>query len=104
MADQLAGLVAAGTEAHAVDDVVETAFEGVQEMFAGDALSSEGFFEQVAELAFEQAVVAAGALFFAELETVADQLRFAILAVLAGGEVALFDGALFSVTALALQK
>ena len=67
-------------------------------------LVREGLLEQVAELAFEQAVVAAGLLFFAQLETVADDLRLAILAVLAGSEVALFDGALFGVAALAFQK
>ena len=49
-------------------------------------------------------IVTAGFLLFAKLETVADDLRFAILAVLAGSEIALFDGALFGVAALALQK
>ena len=67
-------------------------------------LVREGLLEQVAELAFQQAVVAAGLLLFAQLEAIADDFRLAILAVLAGSEVALFDGALFGVAALAFQK
>ena len=63
-----------------------------------------GLLEQIAELAFEQLIVAAGLLLFAELQAVADDLRFAILAVLAGSEIALFDGALFGVAALAFQE
>ena len=52
------------------------------------------------ELAFQNAVVTARLLFLAQLEPVADDLGFAILAVLPGSKVALFDGALFGVTAL----
>ena len=63
-----------------------------------------GFLEQVAELAFEQLIIAAGLLLFAKLQAVADDLRLAILAVLAGREVALFDGALLGVAALAFQE
>ena len=73
-------------------------------LLAGDALGAEGVLEQIAELAFQQAVVAARFLLFAQLQTVADHLRLAILAVLAGSEVALFDGALLGVAALAFQK
>jgi hypothetical protein len=43
-------------------------------------------------------------LFFAKLQTVADKLRFSILAMLAGNEVAALDGALIRVAALALQE
>ena len=63
-----------------------------------------GLLEQVAELRFEQPVVAAGLLLFAELEAVADDLGLAILAVLAGNEIAALDGALFGVAALAFQE
>ena len=74
-------------------------------VFAGDALHAAlAFSNSVAELAFEHAVDAADLLLFAKLQAVADDLRLAILAVLAGNEIALFDGALFGVAALAFQK
>ena len=60
--------------------------------------------ESIAELRFEKPIITAGLLLFAELQAIADQLRLAILAVLAGNEVALFDGALLGVAALALQE
>ena len=53
---------------------------------------------------FENAVDAADLLFLAELETVADDFGFAVFTVLAGNEVALFDGTLFSVAALTLEE
>jgi hypothetical protein len=62
-----------------------------------------GLFEPAAELTFQDAVDAAHFLFFAELQAVADDLRFAVLTVLSGDEVALFDGALLAVTTLALE-
>src|SRR5262249_36536943 len=43
-------------------------------------------------------------LFFAKLQTIAHQLRFTVFAMLPWDEVTLFDGALLTVTALALQK
>src|SRR5580700_1804328 len=100
MADQLTRLAAAGPEAHAIDHVVEPPLERIKHVVAGDALGAEGALKQVAELAFHEAVVAAGLLLFAQLETIANNFRLAILAVLAGSEVALFDGALFGVAAL----
>ena len=89
VADHLARLRAAGAEAHAVDDVVQTALlEHAEQVFAGDALHRAGLLEHVAELRFEQAVIPAGLLLFAKLQAVADDLRLSILAVLAGNEVA----------------
>jgi hypothetical protein len=67
-------------------------------------LDRSGLLEVVAELAFQHAVDAAGLLLFAQLQAVADDLRLAILAMLPGNEVALFDGALLGVAALAFQK
>src|SRR5260370_14350249 len=104
VAHELAGLIAAGAESHAVHDAVQAPFERPQKILASDALLSGGLLEQVAELVLQQAVVAARFLLFAQLQAIANQFRLAILAVLAGSEVALLDGALFSVTALPFQK
>jgi hypothetical protein len=43
-------------------------------------------------------------LLFPQLEAIPDYLRLPIFAMLAGSEIALFDGALLGVAALALQK
>ena len=95
---------AAGAEAHAVDHAIQAAFQVGQHHIAGDAFGQRGLLEVVAELGFEQAVDAAGLLLFAQLQAIADQLRLAVLAMLPGDEVALFDGALLGVAALAFQK
>src|ERR1039457_889311 len=102
--DNLAGLGAAGAEAHAVDDAVEAALQGGHQVVAGDALGQGALFEGAAELPFQNAVHAACLLFFAKLQAVAHNLLRAIFAMLAGNEVALFDGALFRVAAFAFQK
>src|SRR5579859_1556320 len=104
VAHDLARLGAAGAETHAVNDIIEPAFEPHEEVLAGDAFLVRGLFEPVAKLRFEQSVDAAELLFFAELEAVADQLRLAILAMLSGNEIALFDSALLAVTALTFEK
>ena len=65
---------------------------------------TQAFSIQIAELAFEKLIIAARLLLFAKLQTVADDLRLAILAVLAGSEIALFDGALLGVAALAFEE
>ena len=63
-----------------------------------------GLFEKIAELLLQHAVVPARLLLFAQLQTVAHDLGPAVFAVLAGGEVALLDGALFGVAALTFQE
>ncbi len=75
-----------------------------KKVLAGNALLVRGLFEPIAKLRFKQPVDAAQLLLFAELETVAHQLRLAILTMLSGNEVALFDSALLAVTALAFEK
>src|SRR4030095_15398859 len=102
VSNELASLCTAGCEAHAVDHVVEAAFQVTQQVFARDALLFRSFFKQVAKLALEYAEVAAGALLFAKLHAVADQLGLLVFAMLARGEVSLFDRALLGVAALAL--
>src|SRR6185437_3912607 len=82
VAHNLARLCAAGAEAHAIDDAVHAAFEARHEVFAGDALAGRGLLIGAAELPFEDAVNAPHLLFFAKLQPVADNLRFAIFTVL----------------------
>ena len=75
-----------------------------EKVLAGDSLLVRGLFEPVAELSFEQPVHAAQFLFFAELQAVAHELGLAVFPMLAGNEVAFFDGALLAVAALAFQE
>src|SRR5580700_2788353 len=104
MANQLASLGARSGQAHAVKCVVETPLQHVEHVLAGDTLGRAGFFEQIAELAFEKLIVASRFLLLAKLEAVADNLRLTIFAVLPRREVALLDGALLGIAALAFQK
>src|ERR1700728_1096614 len=104
MANQLAALRAAGGQPHAVGNVVEALFERSQHQFASDTFLLNGFFIEIAELALQNLIVTAGLLFFAKLQTIADYFGFLVFAVLTRSEVALFNGTLFSVAALALQK
>ena len=104
VAHQLAALGARSSEAHAIDHVVQPALQHVQHVVAGDALHGAGLLKQIAELAFEQLIIAARLLLFPELQAIAHNLRFTILAMLARNEVALFDGALLGVAALAFEE
>ena len=104
VAHDLPRLRAAGAKAHAVNDAVQAALETTQQVLAGDAFHVRGFFKADAELGFKHAVDAARFLLFAQLQAVAHQLGFAVFAMLPRNEVALFNGALLAVAALALQK
>jgi hypothetical protein len=55
-------------------------------------------------LGFEQTVDSARLLLFTQLQAVTDQFSLAILAMLAGNEVALFDRAFLRMAAFTLQK
>src|SRR5664279_2939887 len=103
VAHYLAGLRPAGAEAHAEDHAVQTAFQVLHQVFAGDALLQRCLLEGDAELPFQHAVHAADFLFLAKLQAVADNLLGPVLTVLPGNEVALFDGALLAVAALAFE-
>jgi hypothetical protein len=70
----------------------------LQEQFAGDTRLARGFLKVVAELVFQGEIHALGLLLFAELQAVAYDFGFAVLAMLAGSKVALFHGALVSET------
>src|SRR5690606_38443297 len=54
--NQLTGFRTSRTEAHAIHDVVETAFEQLQQVFAGSALTAGSFLVVTAELALQHAV------------------------------------------------
>ena len=100
--DQFEG--AARAEAHAINHAVQTALQVAHQVVAGDALLVRGFFEAGAELALQHAVDAPDFLLLTKLQAVAHDLRLAGLPVLSGNEVALFDGALFGVAALAFEE
>src|SRR6185437_44806 len=105
VANKLAGLAARNREAEAVGDVVETGLELLQQQFAGDAGLVRGLLIVGAELRLEGEVHALGLLLLTQLQTIADELLDLLrLAVLAGGEVALFDGALVGKALRALEE
>src|SRR5271165_4542368 len=101
--DELPGLTPRHRESEAVDDVVEPALQLLEQHLAGDALGAGGAFEIVAELLFLGEVDALRLLLLAKLQAVAHDFRLAVLAMLAGGEIAFFDSALFAVAAFTLQ-
>src|SRR5438874_618035 len=104
MAHQLACLTARCGKAHAVDDVVETRLQLLQQLFAGHALGAGGLLKVIAELFFQREIDALGFLLFAQLQTVADDLGFAVLAMLSGGVVTLLDRTFFAETICALEE
>ena len=104
VAHELARLRPRGREPEPVDHVVEPALEHLEQQHARDALLPIGRLEVAAELVLEHAVGALDLLLLAQLDAVADHLRLARAAVLAGRHVALLDRALLRVAALALQE
>jgi hypothetical protein len=101
---QLARLTAGGPEAETENNAIKTALELLQEQFAGDAGLARGLLEVVAELAFLGEVDALCFLLFAQLQAVAYNFSLAVLAMLAGSEVALFNGAFVAEALRAFQK
>ena len=94
VANDLAGLAAATREAEAVADVVEAGLKLLEQEFAGDAGLVRGLLVVGAELGLQGEVDALRLLLLAKLQAVADDLlHLAGLAMLAGGEVALLNGA-----------
>jgi hypothetical protein len=96
VADQLTRLPAGHSEAEAVNDVVQTALQLLQKHFAGYTPGAGRFFEIVAELAFLGEVNPLGFLLLAQLQAVANDLGFAVLAMLAGSKITLLDGTLIA--------
>src|SRR5580693_6401894 len=91
-------------EAQAVDHVIQTAFQLLQQQLAGDAFGARSLLEVVAKLTFLREVDALGFLFFAQLQAVAYDFRLAVFPVLSGGEVALLDGTLIAEALCAFEE
>src|ERR1022692_2886646 len=89
--NQLTGLPPRYGKAEAIDHIVEPALQLLQQHFASDAAGAGGAFKIVTELLFLGKVDALRLLFLAKLQPVADDFGLAVLTVLAGSEVALFD-------------
>jgi hypothetical protein len=104
MANQLASLTASYGKPQTVDNVVQTPLELLQQHLARHALGANRLLEIISELAFLGEIDTLCFLLFAKLQTIPDNLRLTIFAVLAGGEVALLDGTLIGKTLSALQK
>jgi hypothetical protein len=87
----LARLAAGDAETKAIDNIIQTPFERLQQLRAGHAFGLDRVLEVVPELAFLGEVNAFGFLFFAQLQTVAYDLGLLIFPVLSGSEVAFFN-------------
>src|SRR5690625_3879714 len=83
MGDQLTRFGAGGTKAHAVHDVVKTAFEQFDQDFTRVATTTLGFDKITTELLFKYAVHALELLLFAKLQAVIGRARTRRAAVLA---------------------
>ena len=68
--DQLTCLGAGGSQAHAVDDVVETGFQQLQQQFAGVAALAGSFGKVATELALQDAVHALDFLLLTQLQAI----------------------------------
>src|SRR4051812_43195278 len=100
MTNKLACLSSAGTQTHAVNNIIQTLFQHGKHLLASNTLLIHGFLIKVPELAFENAVIPTRFLLFAQLQTIADDLRLFVFSVLTRSKVALLDSALFRVTTL----
>src|SRR5262249_41881784 len=90
------------TQAH--ENVVQPSFELCEQMFAGNALLTDRLLKISAELVLQHSVDAFHLLFFTQLQSVSNDLRFTITSVLTGRKISLFDPARRFKTALAFQK
>ena len=82
---------AGGSDAKAINHVVQTAFEKLEQDFTGDTFGARSLVEEVAELAFEYAVCVFGLLFLAKLNAVFRCFAATVLAVLTRREIPSFE-------------
>src|SRR5216684_8747531 len=101
---ELAGLGTRGRQTSAPNDVIETALEHDDEVFARGALGARGLLTVIAELPLEQPVRALDLLLLAQLQAVAGDLGAPRLPVLPWDKVALLNRTLLGKAAQALQK
>ena len=104
MHDQLTGHGAAAAEANAIDHVVQAALQQNQQILAGDALLTVGFFEIMMELVLQNAISALRLLLLTQLQAVLAHLALARLTMLSGRSGALANGAIRAIAFFALQK
>jgi hypothetical protein len=104
MAHQLPRLAPRNSEAEAEDNIVEAAFELLEQFRAGHTLGTGSVLKVVAELAFLGEVNALRFLFFAQLKTVAYDFGLLVFPVLAGSEVALLNGTFVAEALRAFQE
>ena len=91
--DELASAASGVGESEAEDDVIESGFEELEENFAGDATFIGGDVKVATKLAFEDAVLVAKLLFFAEGDGVFALLAAgALWSVHAGAVIFPFEG------------
>src|SRR5690349_8392412 len=74
VANQLARLSPRGSKTYPEQCIVQAPFQQREHVRAGDTLHPAGFFKKIAELVFEQLIIAPGFLLLPELKTVADDL------------------------------
>ena len=67
MPDKLPGGFARWGESQTIDEIIETAFQQLQQIFTGYALFLSCLGKLIAELLFENAVNTTGFLFFSKL-------------------------------------
>ena len=102
--DELPRLTAGDCESETEHDVVQAPLQLLQQNFAGHALGAGGLLEIIAELAFLGKINALSLLLLAQLQAIADDLRFAVAAMLARRKIALFNRTFFGKTLCALEE
>ena len=101
--DELTSFLSGSSKAEAVNNVVQSGFEDLEQVFAGDAALSSSLFKVSCELALENAIVTLSGLLSAQLSSILRGLLSA-LAVLAGERLSSGESALFAVASLALEE
>src|SRR5258708_25241860 len=101
---KLPRLPARHSQANPVHHRIQTAFQLLQQKFAGYALGARSLLEIVTELAFLRKVHALGLLLLAQLQAITNDFRFAVLAMLAGSKVTFLHRTLVGETFRAFEE
>src|SRR5579864_8016330 len=104
MAHQLPRLTPRLGKSQPVHHVVETAFQLLQKLLAGNPLRARSLLKVITELAFLREVDALRYLLLAQLQAVAHNFGLPVLPMLSGSEVALLDWALITETLCAFEE
>lgn len=90
--DQLTGSAARRRQAEAVNGIVQTGFQQLEQHIAGNAFAPGGFFKSIAELALQEAVGVLGLLLFHQLDRIVGALLAAAgVTMLTGRVLAFFE-------------